>query len=177
MNCKQIDEIKQAFMNGEVIGEQARAVRLHLADCAKCASHLSHSEWVEIIPAIDEQIEPSSDFHRQFHARIRERQNNPAFSCQTRPFRWLRIPRFAWPQRLALAGILAALIVAGIFINRSPSESPDHPLLYGELSIAENMDLLQDMAVINNLELLENFDAIENLTSDAKALESQRSTP
>jgi hypothetical protein len=84
---------------------------------------------------------------------------------------------WGWSHRLAASGAFIALIVAGIFIGRHLSESPDRPLLYGELSIVENMDLLQDMAVINNLELLENFDAIESLSSDAEILDRQRSTP
>jgi anti-sigma factor RsiW len=177
MNCEQIDEIKKAFMNGEVSGEQARAVRLHLASCAACASHLSPAEWVEILPAIDKEIEPTRDFSERFYARLEARQNENALPIRTKAFLWFSLVTWGWSHRLAAAGAFTALIVVGIFIGQYLSESPDRPFLYGELSIVENMDLLQDMAVINNLELLENFDAIESLASDAEILDRQRSTP
>ena len=62
MNCEQIREVLNAFVNGRMSGDESRAVRLHLASCAACASRLSPAERVEILPALDDEIEPSEDF-------------------------------------------------------------------------------------------------------------------
>jgi hypothetical protein len=178
MNCEQVREVLDAFVNGRKSGEESRAVRLHLASCAACASSLSPSERIEILPALDDEIEPSEDYAARFHAKLQNQKMGmlPVYAKEKRrasPF-WLS----AWgrPWQLAALGALAMLLVAGVFLRR-PGGTSNEPDNLNDLAIAENLHLLQDMAVINNLDLLENFDTIEKLAPALESSKEQRSNP
>jgi anti-sigma factor RsiW len=176
MNCEQIRRIFKAFEEGTLNAEDSRAVRVHLASCAACASGLSPSEQMEILPALDVEIEPSDDFAARFHSRLQERRGCRAFDKQRIPW-WRNV--FAWgrPWNLAAASILAAILIAGVFWGRYSRGTREPSDDFSELVIAENLPLLQDMAVISNLDLLENFDAIEKLTPGPEGSRIQRSKP
>jgi hypothetical protein len=173
MNCEQVHEVLDDFLNGRMSGSQSRNIRLHLASCAACASSLSPTERIEILPVLDETLEPSADFGARFHAELQRRKAamSPAFSKESRGRAWL-IWRHPW--QLTAVGALAALLAAGIFVRHSRDGIglSDNP---GDITIAENLNLLQDMAVINNLDLLENFDTIETMTPALDGSQEQRS--
>ncbi len=162
MNCEQIREILMDFLDGKLDGERARAVRLHLASCTDCASRLSPADRMEILPVLDEEIEPSAGFAARFQARLRER----SVSGQREAW-WRRLRAWGYPWKLA-AGVLIVLIAVGVFWGRFPGRSSNLPENLNDLPLAENLPLLQDMAVISNLDLLENFDAIEELTKEER---------
>jgi len=174
MNCEQVRQVFQAFMNGTLNGQEARNVRLHLASCAGCLSKLSPSELIEVLPVVDEVIEPSEDFALRFHARLQEHRRQAA---DIRLKSW-RIGMSAWarPWQLATAGALAALFIAGLFIGRFRGGMPDQ-YFSSDIAVAENLPLLKDMAVISNLDLLEDFDTIENLNLTAEGSNTLRSNP
>jgi len=161
------------FLDGWMSGEEARVVRLHLASCAACASSLSLSEKIEMLPALDETIEPSEHFDAAFRARLqrRKRSMSPVLSKEEREGAW---PFLRRPWRLAAVGALAALLVVGIFVRHLGDEA-NPPGNLSDRVIAENLNLLEDMAVINNLDLLENFDAIEEMTQALEGSKEQRS--
>ena len=168
MNCEQIRNLLRDFADGNLDGEKSRAVRVHLASCAACASMLSPADRMEILPALDDEIEPSENFTARFYARLQERSRD-----RQRGSLWRRIAAWEYPWKLAAAGVLVIILVAGIF-SRYPggrSEPPeslnDFPLAE-DLPLAEELPLLQDMAVISHLDLLENFDAIEMLTKEER---------
>jgi len=140
-------------MDGSLSGEKARAVRMHFESCSGCAANLAPSQWVEILPVLDEDIEPSQDFAVRLKARLK---------AQPRPW-WKEIAVWHWPRQLAAAGALAAVILAGILVLRYPGARQDRSEYLSDFGVAENLPLLEDMAVVSNLDLLEDFDAIENL--------------
>ena len=169
MNCEQVRERLDAFVNGALSGEQSRAVRRHLASCAVCASNLSPTDWVEVLPVFDEAIEPSEDFALRFHARLRERRYPPKS-------RWRALSAWGRPWQLLGAGALAALMMLGIFLGRHPGGgAADRPESLNDIAVAENLPLLRDMAVISNLDMLEDFDAIEDLRPEGS--KAPRSAP
>jgi anti-sigma factor RsiW len=176
MNCEQIRNILKAFGQGTLNAEDSRAVRVHMASCAACVSRLSPSERMEILPALDDEIEPSEDFAARFHARLQERRSKAASA--KRPAQWWKAV-FVWgrPWNLAAAGTLAAILIAGVFWGGSLRGTRELPDDMNELSIAEHLPLLQDMAVISNLDLLEDFDTIENLTPGPEGVKIQRGNP
>ncbi|HTY61873.1 MAG TPA: zf-HC2 domain-containing protein [Acidobacteriota bacterium] len=173
MNCEQVHEVLDDFLNGKMSGSRSRDMRLHLASCPACASTLSPAERIEILPVLDETLEPSEDFDARFHAELQRRRAamSADFSKESRGSAW-----FVWrhPWQLTAVGALAALLAAGIFLRHSGDRYglSDNP---GEIAIAENLNLLQDMAVINNLDLLENFDTIEKMTPAVDGSQEQRS--
>jgi anti-sigma factor RsiW len=176
MNCEQIRSILKSFGDGALNAETSRAVRLHLASCAACASRLSPSDRIEILPALDDEIEPSADFASRFQAKLQERHLRGV--SVTRSIPWWKVV-FVWrrPWNLAAAGALAAVLIAGVFWGGYLRGTREQPEDVNELSIAEHLPLLQDMAVISNLDLLENFDTIENLAPGEEGMKIQRSNP
>jgi len=163
MNCEKIRELLESFVNGTLSVEDSREVREHLVSCRDCASSLSASEWVEVLPVLEERIEVSGEFPARLRAGLEERIHSRTTGGRLAAFRGTGVAALGWPKTLAVAGTLAALVVAGIFLGRFPERATDLPAAYGNLGVAENLPLLEDMAVINHLELLEDFDAIENL--------------
>jgi anti-sigma factor RsiW len=173
MNCEQIREVLNAFVNGRMSGGESKAVRLHLASCAACTSRLSPAERVEILPALDDEIEPSDDFVTRFQGKLQRRkmESSPAKERSGGlSFFWQR------PWQLAAVGVLAALLMAGIFFRHS-GDGLNLPETINDFSVAENLSLLQDMPVINNLDFLENFETIEKITLTLEGSKEQRSNP
>ena len=172
MNCEQIREVLNAFVNGRMSGDESRAVRLHLASCVACASRLSPAERVEILPALDDEIEPSEDFAARFQEKL-QRRIMESSSARERSgglsFFWRR------PWQLAVVGALA-LLMAGIFLRPS-GDGLNVSDTMNDFSVAENLSLLQDMPVINNLDFLENFETIEKITLTIEGSKEQRSNP
>jgi len=173
MNCEQIREVLNAFVNGRMDGVESRAVRLHLASCAACASRLSPAERVEILPALDDEIEPSEDFAARFQEKL-QRQKMESSSAKERLGGLSFFGRRPW--QLAAVGTLSAMLMAGIFLRHS-GDGLNVPDTMNALSVAENLSLLRDMPVINNLDFLENFEAIEKITLTIEGSKEQRSTP
>jgi hypothetical protein len=155
MNCEQARESLELLSAGSLSGDDARDVRMHLASCASCAGGMRNEDWVEVLPALDETIEPSGDFASRFHARLKS---------HPKPW-WRNIAVWGWPRQMAAVGTLAAVILAGILMIRSYEPRLDRAPYLNDFGVAENLPLLEDMAVITNLDLLENFDIIEDLPS------------
>jgi hypothetical protein len=153
MNCKQARESLELLSAATLSGQDARDIRVHLASCADCAAGLSAEQWAEVLPALDETIEPSGDFALRFHAK---------FKARPEPWR-KRIMAWGWPRQLAATGTLAALILAGVFMIRYPYSAQNRAAILNDFGVAENLPLLEDMAVVSNLDLLEDFDVIEDL--------------
>jgi anti-sigma factor RsiW len=176
MNCEQISTILKAFGEGTLSAEESREVRVHLASCPACASRLSPADRMEILPALDDVIEPSEDFAARFRARLQEGSGKAA--SVGRPVPWWRVI-FVWgrPWNFAAAGALTAILIAGVFWGGYFRGTQDLSEEANELSIAENLPLLEDMAVISNLDLLEDFDAIQNLTPANEGGKMQRNNP
>ncbi len=153
MNCKQARESLELLLAGKLSGQSAREVRLHLATCPSCAGELNAVQWTEVLPALDESVEPSGDFALRFRAKL-----------QARPEpRWKKIAVWGQPRQLAAAGVLAVVILAGIFVTRYPFSVRNRAAALNDFGVAENLPLLEDMPVVSNLDLLEDFDTIEAL--------------
>jgi hypothetical protein len=154
MNCEQAQEQLEHIAVGDLSGEDARAARMHLASCAACSARLTPSQWVEILPAVDETIDPSEDFAQRFYAKLGGRPE---------PW-WRRMAGGSWVRPFAVAGAMAAVLLAGILVIRHPNFRQDRAGDLSDFRIAENLPLLEDMAVVSNLDLLEDFYTIENLS-------------
>lgn len=163
MNCQETKDLIRPFLDGTLDRSAMQQIRAHLATCKECASRLEPQDLMEILPVLDESIEPSGDFTDRFYAALessRNRKSDPArlsISGMTRS--WL--PRWSWG--LAAAAMLTVVVSTGLYLRQSRYDAPDEVEVFYDLEVTENLPLLRDMSLISNLELFENMDAIENL--------------
>jgi anti-sigma factor RsiW len=166
MNCEETRSHLDSFLDGRLRGEQSRQLRLHLRDCARCAASLTLADRIEILPALDAEIEPSKDLALRFQARLSEHRaalSAPkGFSTTALIRTWLATPM----RQIMTVGALAAFLISGVYLGLYHVPAPGPMPGSGEVVIAENLPLLQDMGVIKNLDLLEDLDTIQDLTSD-----------
>ena len=175
MNCEQVREALDAFLSGAMSGEESRKVCRHLASCAACAARLSPEDKIEILPALDEEIEPTENFAARFQYKLRHRKRESTAVYARERAGWLSFLRRR-PWQLTAVGALAALLVGGIFLRHS-GDGLNFSDNWNDLPVAENLSLLEDMPVINNLDFLENFEAIETLTQGLEGSKEQRIRP
>jgi len=167
MNCADTQTRLKVFLSGKLEGTEARNVRLHLASCPRCASVLNPVDRVEILPAIDETVELSENFHDRFLSRLEAHRTRQVGARHDSDFWWNRLFQWSMPRRLAVAGSLAAVLFLGVYwavfrVNE------DLDALPADITIAENLPLLRDMKVIENLDLLEDFESIQELGAGSK---------
>lgn len=163
MNCQQTKDLMKPFLDGTLDRNTMRRLRGHLADCKECASRLDPVDLMEILPVIDESIEPSEGFSDRFYAKLgtrKKRNFNPDRSPETgRKRSWL--PQWSWG--LAAAAVLTVVVATGLYVRRYEHSAPDSTAVLYDIGITENLPLLKDMGLFSNMELFENLDAIENL--------------
>jgi anti-sigma factor RsiW len=165
MSCTEIQRDLGDFLEGRLRGSAARRVREHLAACPACSSSLAPADRAEILPAVDEVVEPADDLRERFRSRL----NSHRGARGTEP--WLASPwpvtrlRLPWSRQLASLAVLAALLVCGIYFGLYRSAAPGSAWTPADMTIAEDLPLLQDLDVIRNLDLLEEFDEIEQLAT------------
>ncbi len=166
MACPEFQTRLNSLLSGELRGEEARQVRSHLAQCSRCLSSLSSDDLTELMPLIDEDIEPAQDMNRRFRARLAAHREQ-ASATGRYSFARLMLERFSVaPAQLAALGTLAAFLLLGTYLGMYHVPAPGPMPGSGELPIAENLPLLQNLGVIRNLDLLEDFDAIEDTSPD-----------
>ncbi len=148
MNCDELKRVLNDFLNGTLSGEESREARRHLASCNACVSRLDPADRMEVLPVLDDELEPSDDFAERFHRRLQAPRRNAV-----------------WRNPLTLAAAAAlVLISAALFFGQHFRGLAEISVNPNDLTLAEDLPILENMAVIQNLELLENFDAIEKLT-------------
>ncbi len=165
MNCHELEKSLKGFLSGELSREDATVVRAHLAGCRDCRTLLNAVDRTEILPALDETVEPSSDLGSRFHARLirhRSKLIDPVLGeSESRPHKW-------WSPKLLAAAALAATIIIGAMLVGNYLRIAREPEVTGrDLAVAENLPLLKQMDVISNLELLENFEEIQSMAQDS----------
>jgi hypothetical protein len=166
MNCEETLSKLDSFLNGRLGGEQCRQVRFHLAGCARCAAALTPADRIEILPALDEEFEPSEDITLRFHTMLAAHRaatrGTEGLSMATIWRTWLPL----LPRQIVAVGALAAFLISGIYLGLYQVSAPGPMPGSGEVTIAENLPLLQDMGVIKDLDLLEDLDTIQDMTGD-----------
>jgi len=165
MNCEKFQDLLKPFSDGELQGDVLRQVREHILACAHCRDALSAEDLMEVLPSIDETIEPSENFSSGFYARLesRIREGSKAVSAQPvnrKKRAWLP----GWSLQLAAAACLLIVVVAAGFHFRAVSPVPDPTAVMYEIEVTENLALLKDMPMIEDLEFFEDLETIENLS-------------
>lgn len=174
MSCADAGKHLEALLAGTLAGEAARAVRRHLAGCRRCAEALAPADRMEILPALDDAIEPSADLAARFRARLdahraETARGREAASSAGLGALWRALRSWSVPRQLAAAGALAGFLAFGIYLGMHREAQRATDPAASEIQIAQNLPLLRDLEVIENLDLLEDFDAIQNLPERGKA--------
>ncbi len=164
MKCDLSRTELEQFLAGALSGAPSRRVRAHLAHCASCAAELTQLERTELLPALDETVQPAEDVGARFHARLWAHRASGRAVPRSQPWRTMLAP-LGLSGRLALGGGLAALAVGAVLLQH---RQPVATVPQVDTAIAEYLPLYEDMGVIHYLDLLENFDDIEGMAdSDA----------
>ena len=163
MNCQQTKDLMKPFLDGTLDRNTMRRLREHLAACKECASRLDPEDLMEILPVLDESIEPTEGFSNRFYAQLEARKNRnfkPVPSQDPgRKRSWL--PQWSWG--LAAAAVLTLIVATGLYVRRYEHPVPDSAAVFYDIGVTENLPLLKDMGLFSNMELFENLDTIENL--------------
>jgi anti-sigma factor RsiW len=163
MNCEETRMALQTFLDGKLSGDKSLRIRMHLANCADCASRLDTLDRIEILSVIDEEIEPSPSLLTRFRSRLEEHRHQAAKSRAG--LSWSRgNMRWGWRTQLAATVSFVVLLAGGVYWDKYRADLRQHGSTISEINIAENLPLLRDMAVIQNFDLLEDFDNIQSLS-------------
>jgi anti-sigma factor RsiW len=162
MKCDLNRNELRRFLAGELSGAESSRIRHHLAGCPSCAATLSVVDRTELLPALDEVVEPSENLRTRFHATLREHHRRRQVPMQW----WQKLMPVGLPGRVVLGGAVAALVIGGVLLRlQQPATPPPAP----DVAIVENLQLYQDMAVIRDLDLLEDFDDINGMAEHEAA--------
>ncbi len=163
MNCQETKDLIKPFLDGDLDRNTMQQIRRHLASCKECASCLDPRDLMEILPVLDDSIEPSGDFSERFYTALETSRNRKPASQKLSVFGGKRywLPRWSWG--LAAAAVLTVIVSTGLYLRQSRYSAPEAADVLYDLEVTENLPLLKDMALFSNLELFENMDAIENM--------------
>jgi anti-sigma factor RsiW len=65
MNCKNIQALLSAFVDGELSGQQMLELRAHMADCRCCREEEAEMRLLKSLLTATPMIEPSADFEER----------------------------------------------------------------------------------------------------------------
>ena len=151
MTCNEIRSMLSAFLDGELSAEDAQAVRQHLDRCDACKREyrLLEQTWQMLQEA--EEIEPSSDFAREFWQKARQ-------SLPVRRERRALSRLLIWGP--AMAAGLAVAFLAGWFSagGRAGSARIDYA---GDIAFLNDYEMLQEMDLLENLPVLQSGQLLE----------------
>ncbi len=139
-----------AFVDGELPPADRDALEQHLPSCASCRQTLAllqrTVQGLSALPA----FEPSAALRRQVLSKLDAPRSGLAGLWQ-----WLRAPRVLMPS----FGLVAAAVVAAVFVTREPALPVDEP---DQLELAANMEVVEDYELLG-LSDLEDLEVVQNL--------------
>ncbi|MCZ6602399.1 MAG: zf-HC2 domain-containing protein [Planctomycetota bacterium] len=142
MNCPEVLEQLEPYVDGELTSDVRGQVEAHLAGCESCSKALEEEKltW-DALDAYSVPETPGVSASKVIHAaRSRERR-----------VQWVRLG----------FGIAAALLImlavwqtfgTGVHVDLSPEERQE---IVTNLDVLENLEMLESLEVIENMDLLE----------------------
>jgi hypothetical protein len=162
MRCHDVQEavVTARYDGGEVPAD----VAAHVASCAGCAAFARQSAALEGLLAAETDLALRPGFDTRFRARLAEQEAGRGRGlARLAPWRW---PRLAIAGLgVAVAAVVVAAVVVGVGGRRAGPSRPE--LAAGELSLAMNLDLLEDLEVVARLDEAEVLDLVERAGPDA----------
>jgi len=145
MRCRKVEKNLSAYLDRELKPQTAEKLEAHLAACPRCRGRRAALEGVEKVLRDFPAREPSPFLWTRVKANL---------GSEVRP---ARLRPTAVGARAALVSVLVAAVLAGaIFTVRREAVQP--AVAGVELTVAENLDLLENYELIKNLDLLEGWE-------------------
>ena len=152
----QCDKFKEALLNAPHPSDQTpEELDNHEKECESCQVFKKETHALNALLSLDEDAPPRPGFNTRFHARLEElkaQESSPGMLDR------LKAARF-W-----LAGAAACAAALTLFFQMPPS--PSDPLLDPDISLAMELDMLEDLEVLAHLDEIEDFDVITQLKLD-----------
>ena len=167
MNCRAIETHAVDYLDGKLSRADGKAVELHLAACASCAERLRGFSEVNRLLDGWEAIRPSASFNARLEQRILTHPELESGWWERFSLGFRLFP-FAKP---ALAGVVLGIMIFAVIVARySPasfdtvsSDSATTPVVATVSSGNDELVLYQDLPVLENLDLLSNFEVLQEL--------------
>lgn len=152
----QCDEFKEALINAAHPSDQTpEELDAHEKECEPCQIFKKEAHALDALLSLDQHTPPRPGFNTRFHARLEElkaEESSPGL------LDLLKAARF-W-----LAGAAACAAALTLFFQMPPA--PSDPLLDPDISLAMELDMLEDLEVLAHLDEIEDFDVITQLKLD-----------
>jgi len=168
--CERSAENLSAFLDGELDAQTANEIAAHVASCTRCGARLEALRRVDADLAALPSPAIAGDLQQRLHARIAA----DASAQRRGPPRRRRLPLLPVSAAAAAAATAVLYLAVG---GEVPPELPGEPgdsriaeidletASEEEISLAFDLDTIEDLEVIANLDLLEALVALEEGTS------------
>jgi anti-sigma factor RsiW len=157
MDCKECRDHMDAYVKKALAPEALEAIERHLAGCAGCREELEQARRLHGLLSAW-QVPPSRPgFETRLAARLREAQTQ-----KQRHSAWL-----GWP---AWSSVAALLLVAlgSVLWWRSSQMNPQKTEEQVTLTVAQDLELYENLELLQDLDLFENWDEIETVDPKVK---------
>ena len=162
MNCNEIKQLLDRFVNGELDASDRTRFESHLKICSDCRFevHAQKKAW-QMLAELSE-IEPAPDYLERFRRRVAA--EAPWYQKLIGSVQSLFRRRWALPAfSTALATLLLVAIISSGYFSKP---GPDGIIVVGndiDMELLAHMELVEDYEIINELDLLSDLDVIEML--------------
>ena len=152
----QCNDFKQALLNVPVTpAPLAPEFEAHGNECDSCRAFKEETLALNALLFLDEESPPRPGFDTRFFARLEEVktiEQTPLITRLLSPFR-------IWALAAAVCAAVLVLVV-------EPTMTPPDPLIDPDISLAMELDMIEDLEVLAHLDEIEDFDVIEQLNLD-----------
>lgn len=153
--CKHSNRL-HLLKDGELSAEQSRSMTEHLGDCPVCQAEWQSLQSLSTLLGGLEDMDVPPDYDRNFWKKVDHYQSKRLWNFFDG---W---SGRGWRMAVASPLLVAMIFGAGLYLSiRNFGPGTD------EISLSEQMDLLEDFDVVNNLDLLENWDVINQMKEDS----------
>lgn len=160
------EDLAAIASGGSDISAAKRAeLEAHVAGCTSCQRALAETRMIFEALDLAPVIVPSPAFDRALFSRLDA--VDRALAAEERSAFWSRVTAWLTPQRVAVAGVAAA-VLALVLVAQPSSDvvvaSDDAAVL--EVEVAENLELLQNFEVVDNLDVIDDLDLLAALDEE-----------
>lgn len=162
MTCQEIENRAIAYLDGKLSPPEREAVEQHFQRCPACAERMRGFAQVSALLSEWEDIQPSAGFQARLEQRIQE--TAPAGWWESFWSRLLPVPAPspAFATVLLVVVLFSAMVMryspapGETFVNQQPEATASAiPQAVDELTLSQNLALLEDWEVVTNFEVLQ----------------------
>ena len=151
MNCRRVNSLLSAYIDGELAGVEHLQIQRHLRECRSCSDDYESLLGTKRLLSNLRSAVPSADFETRILARIAQERSAPMPFA--RALAWWSVETAGWRWRLSLGTIGAAVALAALAAAVRPT--PDDRLASRTLSAAQARPIASEPVVpLDDLRML-----------------------